>query len=187
VVTPVEYHQQTHPLTTVQDSNLSIKRQRTMTQKKNTAKPETKAPAAAKVEKKETQPVVEKYISKASRLKLVKRSKTTTVQDGRIITQDGESVQFNEGMFATSDPSEIAFLDSHPSRQREFYKVTKAMNSTEMIREREQKYIKTIDEKDHELDASNQEIARLKKLLEGQKEPEIPQERQKEEDPAAFE
>ena len=93
------------------------------------------------------------FISKYRELRLVVKSAYSKEVDGRIVTYQGKSIQFHDGMFETEDPEEIKFLEGHKNFGNTFVKAY----SGDARKERENKY-KDLDTREKELKAT---IARL--------------------------
>lgn len=109
----------------------------------------------------------ERYISRYLNLRLVNKSAYNKEIDGRVVTVPGVSVQFSQGIYETSDPVEIEFLDNHPNiKNKIFFKVDKKVKDAVGA---QKELAKSLEEKNKELDDKNAEIARLKALV-GEKE-----------------
>lgn len=109
----------------------------------------------------------ERYISRYLNLRLVNKSAYNKEIDGRVVTVPGVSVQFSQGIYETSDPVEIEFLDNHPNiKNKVFFKVDKKVKDAVGA---QKELAKSLEEKNKELDDKNAEIARLKALV-GEKE-----------------
>lgn len=63
------------------------------------------------------------YIAKYHELKLVMNPAYIKEVGGRVITVAGRSIQFHEGVYRTSDPEEIEFLDTHKNNGNVYRKV----------------------------------------------------------------
>lgn len=63
------------------------------------------------------------YIAKYHELKLVMNPSYIKEVGGRVITVAGRSIQFHEGVYRTSDPEEIEFLDTHKNNGNVYRKV----------------------------------------------------------------
>lgn len=64
-----------------------------------------------------------KYISKYLSLKLVNRASYTKEVEGRVVVVPGKSIQFENGVYETTDKDEIKFLENHPNYGSVFVKV----------------------------------------------------------------
>lgn len=76
-----------------------------------------------KAEKKEASPKEVAYISRYNELKLVVDPSYLKEVGVRVLTIRGKYIQFHEGIFRTSDPEEIDFLDNHPNYGNVFTRV----------------------------------------------------------------
>lgn len=64
-----------------------------------------------------------KYISKYLQLKLVDKASYSKEVEGRVVVVQGKSIQFDKGVYETTDKNEIAFLDNHPNCGNTFIKI----------------------------------------------------------------
>ena len=89
------------------------------------------------------------YIAKYAQLRLVRKSAYSKEVDGKVFRVPGESIRFEGGVFTTSDPEEIKFLDSHPNYgpSQYFIKVEK-----DVVSERAE-YVKSLEQRVAELEA----------------------------------
>ena len=114
-------------------------------------------------------PKQEVYISKYLELRLVNRSSYTKEVNGRIITVPGSSIQFHEGVYRTSDPDEIEFLDNHANNGNAFTKIDRkdqGKASNELIAA---KY-KDLEQREKELAAREAAVAKKEMAEKGQAE-----------------
>lgn len=121
-------------------------------------------PKANKPEKAAKAPAEQTYISKYHELRLVNQSSYTKEVAGRVVVVPGTAIQFHEGVFRTSNPEEIAFLENHPNFGNIFTKVerkdqSKAVN--EVIAER----YKDLEQREKEI-AAREEVLRKKEMAE---------------------
>ncbi len=72
---------------------------------------------------KETKSKKAKYISQSAELKLINKASYTKEVDGRVVVVPGKSIQFHNGMYETSDPDEIQFLENHQNFGNLFYRL----------------------------------------------------------------
>lgn len=130
----------------------------------------TKSKSQEKREKAQAEtPKEETYISKYHELRLVNKSSYTKEVNGRVVTVPGTAIQFHEGVYRTSDPEEIEFLDSHPNCGSVFTKVSrkdqkKAVN--EVIAER----YKDLEQREKELAAREEALRKREMAEKGQEE-----------------
>ena len=97
--------------------------------------------------KEETKSKTARYISQSAELKLINRASYTKEVEGRIVVVPGNSIQFHNGMYETSDKDEIAFLESHPNFGNLFYRL-KGKEDAEKAREER---FKSLEQKEKEL------------------------------------
>lgn len=109
------------------------------------------------------------YISKYNELRLVNQSSYTKEVGGRVITVPGTSIQFHDGVYKTSDPDEITFLDNHPNCGSVFTKVERKDQDKAASQLIAEKY-KTLEQKEAELKAKEEELKRREMALKGQQE-----------------
>lgn len=131
----------------------------------NMPKDKAGKPKAAKTEK----PQEAVFISKYNELRLVNQSSYTKEVNGRVVTVQGTSVQFRDGVYRTSDPDEIAFLESHPNFGSAFTRVQKKDQNKatdQLISER----YKTLEQKEAELKAKEEALKKREMALKGQEE-----------------
>lgn len=98
----------------------------------------------------ETKSKKARYISKFRFLKLINKSSYSKEVNGRVVVVEGSSIQFNEGLFETSDSVEIKFLDNHPNFGDVFLKIKD--KDIEKARENQFKHltVKQQEERDEE-------------------------------------
>ncbi len=122
-----------------------------------------------KATKKTEQPKEETFISKYHELRLVNKSAYNKEVSGRVITVPGTSIQFHEGVYRTSDPDEIAFLESHPNFGNTFVKIEKKDQKKavdEVIAER----YKDLEAREKELAAREAALKKKEMAAKGQEE-----------------
>ncbi len=115
------------------------------------------------------EPVEQTYISKYHELRLVNKSSYSREVAGRVVTVPGTSIQFHEGVFRTSNPDEIEFLENHPNFGSVFTKIErkdqkKAVN--EVIAER----YKDLEAREKEIAAREEALRKKEMALKGQEE-----------------
>ncbi|MDD2822801.1 MAG: SAP domain-containing protein [Candidatus Daviesbacteria bacterium] len=131
----------------------------------NMPKDKPKTEKSAKSEK----PQQEVYISKYLELRLVNRSSYTKEVNGRIITVPGSSIQFHEGVYRTSDPDEIEFLDNHANNGNAFTKINRkdqGKASNELIAAQ----YKDLEQREKELAAREAAVTKKEMAAKGQAE-----------------
>ena len=131
--------------------------------------PNKEGSATMPTEKAKTEKTEAVYISKYLELRLVILPAYTKEVAGRIMPVPGTSIQFHEGVYRTSDPEEIEFLDNHPNNGNAFTKVEKRDLGTpanELIA----KQYKDLEQKEAELKAKEEDLKRREKVLAGQEE-----------------
>lgn len=93
------------------------------------------------------------FISNYKELRLIVKPSYCKEVEGRIVTYQGKSIQFHDGIFETEDQDEIKFLEGHKNFGNTFVKAY----TGDARKERENKY-KDLDTREKELKAT---IARL--------------------------
>lgn len=130
----------------------------------------TKSKSQEKREKAQAEkPREETYISKYHELKIVNQSSYTKEVGGRVITVPGSSIQFHEGVYRTSDPAEIEFLDSHKNFGSVFTKIDRKDQKKavdEVIAER----YKDLEAREKELAAREEALRKKEMVAKGQEE-----------------
>jgi len=76
-----------------------------------------------KEETKETKSKTARYISQSAELKLINKASYTKEVEGRVVVVPGKSIQFHSGVYETSDPDEIQFLENHQNFGNLFYRL----------------------------------------------------------------
>lgn len=109
---------------------------------------------------------VARYISKYAQLRLVRKASYNKEIDGRVVAMPGESIQFTDGIFETSDKDVIEFLDNHKNLTTALKKgvFMKIPNSSEAKALRD-KQMETLEERTKRLDAREEEIKRKEAKL----------------------
>ena len=102
-----------------------------------------------------------KYIAKYLSLRLIDKASYTKEVAGRVVVVPGNSIQFAEGVYETSDPNEIKFLENHPNFGTVFIKV----KDKDLQKAREDKF-KDLETKEAELKAKEEKLAKKEKALE---------------------
>lgn len=101
-----------------------------------------------------------KYISKYTNLRLVRKSSFTKEIEGQVVVVPGKSVQFDNGLYETNNPSEIKFLEEHPNFGDAFIRI-----DSENIEEAKKGLRQTLTEKEEELKAKEAELKEREKAL----------------------
>ncbi len=120
-------------------------------------------------EAKAGQPKEETFISKYHELRLVNQSSYTKEVGGRVVTVPGTSIQFHEGVYRTSDPDEIAFLESHPNFGSVFTRIERKDQKKavdEVIAER----YKDLEAREKEVAAREEALKKKEMAAKGQEE-----------------
>ncbi len=127
--------------------------------------PKSKSKAA----KSGKQPKEQVYISKYHELRLVNKSSYNKEVGGRVVTVPGTAIQFHEGVYRTSEPGEIEFLDSHPNFGNTFTKVERKDQKKavdEVIAER----YKDLEQREKEVAAKEEALKKKEMAAKGQEE-----------------
>lgn len=110
-----------------------------------------------------------KYISKYLNLRLVDRASYTKEVEGRVVVVTGKAIQFADGLYETSDPDKIKFLDSHPNCGNVFIRV----KDSDLKKARDERF-KDLEAREKELDEKEKKLARKEKELEDKGEDDVP-------------
>jgi len=115
------------------------------------------------------QPEVFEFITRHDNLTIVVKSRRKRIIDDEIIYTDGESIQFKNGIFKTTDPATAEYLRKNDMRKRNVYQevVTKVGPDLAKQVQELKKNIGDEQDKNRRLQA---EIDRLAKLQQGQAE-----------------
>lgn len=89
-----------------------------------------------------------RYISRYLALRIVVKSAYTKEVDGRIVTVQGKDIRFQEGVFETTDPDLIKFLESDKSFGTTYIRVPD--NVTDVVKDRGE-WMKDLETKEKEL------------------------------------
>lgn len=117
-------------------------------------------------EEKETKSKVARYISQVAELKLVNKATYTKEVEGRIVVVPGTSIQFHDGIYETSNPEEIKFLESHPNFGNIFYRI----KPTEDAQKAREEQFKSLEAKEKELAEKEKELREREMALKGHEE-----------------
>lgn len=91
------------------------------------------------------------YISRYHELKLVVEPAYLKEVGIRILTVRGKYIQFHEGVYRTSDPEEIAFLDNHPNFGNVFRRIQTVDMKGKTLEQVYKDKFKTLEEREREL------------------------------------
>lgn len=108
------------------------------------------------------------YIAKYHELKLVMNPSYIKEVAGRVITVAGRSIQFHEGVYRTSDPEEIEFLDTHKNNGNVYRKVDR--NDLKSGKSMEQVYkekFQTLEEREKAVAAREDALKKKEMSLKG--------------------
>lgn len=109
----------------------------------------------------EKKAITARYISKYLELGIVRKASYYKEVDGRVVPVLGEKVKFHQGVFETSDPEIMAFLEARPEFGNIFIRVP---DNVDAIVHRDEKF-KDLDTREKELAEREAEIARKEALL----------------------
>lgn len=84
-----------------------------------------------------------RYISKYRELKIVRDAAHTKETNGRVVAVSGRSIRFHDGMFQTTDPEEIEFLESQKGFGSTFIRVPDDVKDLVAHRDEELKDLET--------------------------------------------
>lgn len=108
------------------------------------------------------------YIAKYHELKLVMNPAYIKEVAGRVITVAGRSIQFHEGIYRTSDPEEIEFLDNHKNFGNVYRKVDR--NDLKSGKPMEQVYkekFQTLEDREKAIAAREEALKKKEMSLKG--------------------
>ncbi len=91
------------------------------------------------------------YISRYHELKLVVEPAYLKEVGIRILTIRGKYIQFHEGVYRTSDPEEIAFLDNHPNFGNVFRRIQSVDMKGKTLEQVYKDKFKTLEERERDL------------------------------------
>lgn len=91
------------------------------------------------------------YISRYHELKLVVEPSYLKEVGVRVLTIKGRCIQFHEGVYRTSDPEEIAFLNNHPNYGNVFRKIEQIDIKGKTLEQVYKDKFKTLEEREREL------------------------------------
>lgn len=105
-----------------------------------------------------------RYISRYLQLRIVRKPGYSKEIDGQRISTPGTSIQFDQGVFETNDPAEVAFIESRPEYGKYIQRVPD--NIENMSEEREKKFA-TLEQKEAEIAAREKALEEREKALTG--------------------
>lgn len=95
----------------------------------------------------------ERYVSRYFALKLVvEPAFTKEVGGGRTVVVPGKRIEFEQGVYETSDADEIKFLNEHDNCGTVFMKVQKDLTSERA------EFVETLEEREARIEAREQEL-----------------------------
>lgn len=94
-----------------------------------------------------TKATTARYISRYRELKIVRKASYTKEVDGRVVSLPGESIRFADGLYQTSDPAVIEFLEARPEFGDIFVRVPDNVDA--MVHR--SKHMKDLESKEQEL------------------------------------
>ena len=109
------------------------------------------------------------YISRYNELRLVMKSSYNKEVGGRVVAVSGQAIQFHEGAFRTSDPTEIAFLDNHKNCGSVFTKIERK-DQNKAVDEVIAKRYEDLEAREKKVAAKEAEIERKEMAKKGQEE-----------------
>ena len=105
-----------------------------------------------------------KFISKYLQLKLINKASYSKEVEGRVVVVPGKSVQFNNGVYETTDKDEISFLKNHPNFGNIFIEVKE-----KDVEKAQKNFNKTLEDKETEkANAKAKKETEKKALKEGE-------------------
>lgn len=119
-----------------------------------------------KEQKEKTKPEVARYISQFTELKLVIKPSYTKEVEGRIVVVKGRAIQFHDGVYQTSDPEEIEFLENHPNFGNVFYRIKPEEDAQKAREER----FKDLEAREKALAEKERELREREMALKGYEE-----------------
>ena len=103
----------------------------------------------------------QKYISKILNLTLINKSAHSKEIEGKVVVVQGSKVVFSDGVYKTSDPVEIKFLDNHNNCGNVFIKV----EANDLVKARNEKF-EDLESREKKINDKEDEIKRREKALE---------------------
>lgn len=104
------------------------------------------------------------YISRYLQLRIVRKPAYSREVDGQRVSTPGTSIQFEQGVFTTSDPDEIAFIEARPEFGKLIQKVPK--NIKDIDAERTEQF-QSLEEREAAVAAREAAIAEKEASLKG--------------------
>lgn len=110
------------------------------------------------------------YISRYHELKLVVEPAYLKEVGIRILTIRGKYIQFHEGVYRTSDPEEIAFLDNHPNFGNVFRRIQTVDMKGKTLEQVYKDKFKTLEERERDVAVREGALRRKEMEARGQEE-----------------
>lgn len=108
------------------------------------------------------------YISRYYELKLVMAPSYLKEVGGKVIIIRGTYIQFHDGIYKTSNPEEIEFLDNHPNLGSVFRKIERSdLSGGKSIDQIYQDKFKTLEEREKELAVREEQLRKKEMELKG--------------------
>lgn len=99
-------------------------------------------------EEKKTLKKAARYISRYLQLRIVRKAAYSREVDGQRVATPGTAIQFDNGVFETKDPEEVAFIEARPEFGNHIQKVPD--NVEDLNSEHSEKF-KNLEEKENDL------------------------------------
>ncbi|KKU71159.1 hypothetical protein A3C29_05205 [Candidatus Daviesbacteria bacterium RIFCSPHIGHO2_02_FULL_40_16] len=110
------------------------------------------------------------YISRYHELKLVVEPAYLKEVGIRILTIRGKYIQFHEGVYRTSDPEQIAFLDNHPNFGNVFRRIQTVDMKGKTLEQVYKDKFKTLEERERDIAVREGALRRKEMEARGQEE-----------------
>lgn len=110
----------------------------------------------------EKEPKLVTFLSKYRQHRIVRKGSYSKEVDGQRVTIPGTSIQFEDGVYTTSDPEELAFLRSQKDFTRTFTEVPKGISD---IAAHQAANGKSLEEREAELKKREEDLAAREKEL----------------------
>lgn len=110
------------------------------------------------------------YISRYHELKLVVDPSYLKEVGVRVLTIKGKCIQFHEGIYRTSDPEEIAFLNNHPNYGNVFRKIEQVEIKGKNLEQVYKDKFKTLEERERDIAIREESIKRKEMVSKGHQE-----------------
>lgn len=111
-----------------------------------------------------TKEKVVRYISRYIQLRIVRKPGYSKEVDGQRVSTPGTSIQFDQGVFETSDPDEVAFIEARP----EFGKlIQRVPDNVENLSKERQEQFQSLEEREAAIAAREAAVAKKEAQLTG--------------------